>query len=328
MFLLQVKDLSKKNGERNAVNDVSFEMMRHQKIAIAGETGSGKTTLLKMIGGYIQPDGGEVLFENQKVLGPMEQLIPGHPSIAYLSQHFELRNNYWVYELLEMSNKIPEEEATQLFKICQIEHLLHRRTNELSGGEKQRIVLAMQLIKKPKLLLLDEPFSNLDAIHEQIIKEVIHDVSAHFNTSCIMVSHDGKDVLSWADLIIVIQDGAIVQQATPSVIYHQPLNAYCAGLFGVFNAISYEHQYLFLQNDMMQQQPLMLRPEQLQLTHESSNNIPVTVEKVFFEGAHYMAQVRYQTLLLQTRTQLNLKVGEKLFIKPAINEPYFLNSIN
>jgi ABC-type sugar transport system ATPase subunit len=328
MFLLQVRDLQKKNGERIAVNAVSFEMMRHQKIAIAGETGSGKTTLLKMIGGFVQPDAGEVIFEGKRVEGPLERLIPGHESIAYLSQHFELRNNYWVYELLEMANKIPQEEATQLFKVCQIEHLMHRRTNELSGGEKQRIVLAMQLIKKPKLLLLDEPFSNLNAIHEQTIKEVIHDVSEHFNTSSIMVSHDGKDVLSWADLIIVIKDGEIVQQATPSVIYHQPANAYCAGLFGAFNAISYEEQHLFLQNDIIKHQPLMLRPEQLQLLHESSNNIPVTVEKVFFEGAHYMVQVRNQSLLLQTRTQLDLNVGEKLFIKPAINKPHFLNDIN
>jgi ABC-type sugar transport system ATPase subunit len=323
MFLLQVRDLQKKNGERIAVNAVSFEMMRHQKIAVAGETGSGKTTLLKIIGGFVQPDAGEVLFENQKVPGPLEQLIPGHPSIAYLSQHFELRNNYWVYELLEMANKIPETEAAKLFKVCQIEHLLHRRTNELSGGEKQRIVLAMQLIKKPKLLLLDEPFSNLDAIHEQTIKEVIHDVGEHFNTSCIMVSHDGKDVLSWADLIIVIKDGEIVQQATPFVIYHQPANAYCAGLFGAFNAVNYEEQRLFLQKDITQQQPLMLRPEQLHLTHESSNNIPVIVEKVFFEGAHYMVQVRHQTLLLQARTQLELNVGENLFVKPVIKRPHF-----
>lgn len=311
MFLLQVRDLSKKNGERIAVNAVSFEMMRHQKIAIAGETGSGKTTLLKMIGGFIQPDTGEVLFENKRVEGPLERLVPGHESIAYLSQHFELRNNYWVYELLEMANKIPEDEAATLFKVCQIEHLLLRKTNQLSGGEKQRIVLAMQLIKKPKLLLLDEPFSNLDAIHEQTIKEVIHDVSEHFNTSCIMVSHDGKDVLSWADLIIVIKDGSIVQQATPSVIYQQPVNEYCAGLFGAYNVINTELRELFTIEQKYQ--TACIRTESIEI---GSNGILAKIEKVLYYGSYEMLQLSVHNSNLIVRVTPGLYMqGEQIKIK-------------
>lgn len=295
MFLLQVNSLSKLNGERKAVNNISFTQKVHEHIAIAGETGSGKTSLLKMIGGLMQPDGGEVLFEEKRVEGPLERLIPGHDAIAYLSQHFELRNNYWVYELLEMANKIPETEATKLFSICQIEHLLHRRTNELSGGEKQRIVLAMQLIKKPKLLLLDEPFSNLDAIHEQTIKEVIHDVTEHFNTSCIMVSHDGKDVLSWTDTVIVLKDGVIVQQAAPSVIYHQPANLYCAALFGRFNILT--HQLMELFNIPHAEQTACIRPEKIII---ADSGMKATVEKVFYFGSYEVIQVQ----VLQSTLQL------------------------
>ncbi|HEY6505584.1 MAG TPA: ATP-binding cassette domain-containing protein, partial [Chitinophagaceae bacterium] len=169
MFFLKVNDTSRQEKEIFSVKNVSFSQRSFEKIAIAGETGSGKTTLLKMIAGLIQPTAGEILFENKKVIGPNDQLIPGHPAIAYLSQHFELLNNYWVHEILEMANKLNENEATGIFRVCQVEHLLNRRTNQLSGGEKQRIALARLLITSPRLLLLDEPFSNLDIIHKNTI---------------------------------------------------------------------------------------------------------------------------------------------------------------
>jgi iron(III) transport system ATP-binding protein len=319
MYLLQVRGVSKTNGEQTAVNAVSFEMMRHQKIAIAGETGSGKTSLLKMIAGLVQPDDGEVLFENKRVEGPLERLIPGHESIAYLSQHFELRNNYWVYELLEMANKIPETEAAHIFSVCQIEHLLHRRTNELSGGEKQRIVLAMQLIKKPKLLLLDEPFSNLDAIHEQTIKEVIHDVGEQFNISCIMVSHDGKDVLSWADIIIVMKEGIIVQEAAASLIYHQPADFYCAALFGPFNKLG--HELMELYNVTQTEQTACIRPEKIVI---AESGIAAVVEKIFYYGSYEVLQVKLlQSILLVNVLPDVYKTGDTVRIQiPAASVFY------
>jgi len=101
MFLLKVSGIGKREKENFTVKDIQFTQESAQKIAIAGETGSGKTTLLKMIAGLVQPDEGNIYFNNERVLGPFEKLIPGHPAIAYLSQHFELRNNYRVEEELD-----------------------------------------------------------------------------------------------------------------------------------------------------------------------------------------------------------------------------------
>src|SRR5687767_9414768 len=170
MSLLKLSAITKYKDGEAVLKDISFSVQKHQKTAIAGATGSGKTTLLKIIAGLVQPDAGEVLFENLRVPGPDEKLIPGHPAIAYLSQHFELRNNYRVEEVLEYANTLPPEESKRLYEICHISHLLQRKTDQVSGGEKQRIALAKLLTTSPRLLLLDEPFSNLDMRHRNVLK--------------------------------------------------------------------------------------------------------------------------------------------------------------
>src|ERR1700744_572039 len=176
MELLQVDGL---NGR------ISFTQEKGRKLAIAGETGSGKSTLLKMIAGLAEVASGEIRFEGSRVLGPLERLVPGQPGIAYLSQHFELWHNYRVEEVLSYANDLSVEESVELYGICHIDHLLARRTDQLSGGERQRIALARLLVKPPRLLLLDEPFSNLDMIHKRSLKNIIRDTAAHFDVSAI-----------------------------------------------------------------------------------------------------------------------------------------------
>jgi iron(III) transport system ATP-binding protein len=264
--MLHVQQIEKKQGDRLLLRDVSFEQPEGQRLAIMGETGSGKSTLLKIISGLVQPDGGKVEFEGKKVLGPDEQLIAGHPKIAYLSQHFELRNNYWVHEILEYANKLEEGEAEALFRICQIDHLLERKTNgNLSGGEKQRIATARLLINKPKWLLLDEPFSHLDIIHRQTMKEVLQDLGTRLGITCLLVSHEPGDVLGWANRLLILRDGAILQEGTPEEIYHHPKNDYCAGLLGPFQRISIKLGYALAAGfqPVIDQGMVRIRPEQL-----------------------------------------------------------------
>ena len=238
MSLLKVENISYYNGNANALNNISFNQNSFEKIVIAGETGSGKTTLLQCIAGLLQPQKGNVFINGERVLGPLEKLLPGHKQIAYLSQHFELRFNYKVYEQLEMYNQLDEKYAENIYRICHIEHLLKRRVEELSGGERQRVALARLLGTKPKLLLLDEPYSNLDAAHKKTIKQVIEDISKALAITCIIVSHDAADSLSWADRIIIMKDGSIIQDASPKEIYYTPFNEYCAGLFGDYNLLN------------------------------------------------------------------------------------------
>ena len=223
-----------------ALPTIDFVQHEGSHLAIAGETGSGKSTLLKIIAGLAAPTTGAVYLEGVRVRGPMERLIPGEPGIAYLSQYFELWHHYTVQEVLSYSNDLSPGEATALYRLCHIDHLLLRRTDQLSGGERQRIALARLLVHPPRLLLLDEPFSNLDMIHKRLLKKVIRDVTGKYRITCILVSHDPFDTLSWADELLLLKEGRIHQQGPPREVYSAPLDEYAAGLLGEYALVNGE----------------------------------------------------------------------------------------
>lgn len=316
MSFLTVSNLSRKEKDQLVVDNASFEIRQFQKIAIAGATGSGKTSLLKMMAGLVQPSNGEIRFRDEKVLGPWDQLIPGHKGIAYLSQHFELFNNYWVHEVLEMVNQLSEEEARKVYAICRIEHLLNRRTHELSGGEKQRVALARELSRSPQLLLLDEPFSNLDAGHKTIIKSVIEDISQQLSITCIMVSHDAEDILSWADTIFIMQDGIIIQQGTPEEVYHRPISEYAAGLLGEYNIIGLNNK------------AALVRPERLSIENNGTGAVKATVQKVSFQGAYYIVHASVQGGHIKIRTETkDVAVGQRIYVVIKEGTVWYLPSV-
>lgn len=290
MTLLSVSGLSKNEEGKTALKNISFTQQRFEQIAIAGETGSGKTTLLRLIAGLIQPTSGEILLEDRRVKGPDEQLIPGNKNIAYLSQHFELRNNYKVYEVLEMANKLSPEKAGFIYEICKVKHLLRRWTDELSGGEKQRIALARLLSTSPKLLLLDEPFSNLDMLHKSLMKSVLRDACEQMQISCILVSHDAPDILSWAHMVFLMKDGQVVQRGGAEQVYNNPVNEYCAGLLGSYNLIEETHHGTMVERHDNSKK-LFVRPEHIRIDAPHKNNLQGVVKNVLYWGSYYTVDV-------------------------------------
>lgn len=320
MNFLTVSDITKTERTEQVLKGISFTQQQFQKIAIAGETGSGKSTLLKIIGGYEQATSGTVHFLGEKVIGPWDKLLPGHKGIVYLSQHFDLPHYLRVEQVLEYANLLPEEEAELLYKVCQIDHLMKRRTDMLSGGERQRIALAKLLITSPKLLLLDEPFSNLDMIHKQTLKEVIADLGEKLNISCIQISHDPMDNLSWADEIIVMRDGQFVQQGTPADIYYHPIDEYVAGLFGKYNLLNPEQAALF---GIKADKKVFVRAEQFQIVADSI--VKGIVSKVSFLGnsSELEIQLTQGTILINTRNH-QIKKGDTVSISLVVQDIWFL----
>lgn len=313
MSLLQVSGTGKQVGANFAVSDLHFEMRKGQNIGIAGATGSGKSTLLKLIAGLEDADTGSILFEQQKVKGPAYRLIPGQPGIAYLSQHYELRNHYRMEELLSYANTLPQEEAQALFGICRIDHLLQRKTNQLSGGEKQRIALARLLLTAPRLLLLDEPFSNLDLIHKTILKKVLDDLAAK-GLSCIIASHDPLDLLSWADTLLILKEGKLVQQGSPQELYTRPRTVYTGALLGKHNLLPAPIAALW-NITVPTGKHLFLRPEQFKATVTKGKGVKTVVEKVSFWGSYdeVTFSIAEETLLLRA-DQGRFLAGQTIYV--------------
>jgi ABC-type Fe3+/spermidine/putrescine transport system ATPase subunit len=316
MELLKVSGISRLEEGIVVLKNISFIQQPFQKLVIAGATGSGKTTLLKIIAGLTQPTSGRVEFKGQTIKGPGEKLIPGHVSIAYLSQHFELRNHYKVEEILHMASRLSDEEAAMTYTICKIDHLLKRWTHQLSGGERQRIALARLLVSNPELLLLDEPYSNLDVVHKNILKFILNEISERLNISCIIVSHDPADILSWANEIIVLQNGEIVQKASPEEVYKKPVNEYAAALFGKYNLISSSLSEAFsgvTKKEMRANS--FIRPEQFTIVSDKDKGLKSKIEKVLFMGSYYEVEANISGNTITLNTDIStLKKGDSVFV--------------
>ena len=302
------------------VNDVSIHLQQFRKLAIAGETGSGKSSLLQMIAGIINPDSGQVYFQDERLKRvPEEKLLPGHPGIAYLSQQFELPHHMRVEEILAYSNELNESTAANLYAICQVDHLLKRKHDQVSGGERQRIALARLLGSSPTLLLLDEPFSNLDPIHKTTLKQVIHDISSSLGITCVLVSHDPLDTIGWADEIIVLKEGRIVQQDQPTRVYYQPVNKYVAGLFGKYNWMETELRNTIFPGNKHRSN--CIRPNQLQIKKWDGKSLMGIIESSYFTGIGYELRVKLGDHQLEVfETQRNWQIEDKVTLRLLDNE--------
>lgn len=312
MHLLQVKGVSKQEDGRYLLNKISFIQEAYRKVSVAGATGSGKTTLLKIIAGLVQPAEGEVLFEGERVRGPEERLLPGHPHIAYLSQHFELRNHYRVEELLEMAARVGEEEAARIYRLCRVDHLLKRWSHQLSGGERQRISLARLLVGAPKLLLLDEPYSNLDAFHREILKTVLNDLADTVKITCILVSHDPMDMLSWADEVMVLQAGEVMQQGSPQEVYRTPVSEYAAALFGKYTILGPALAIALsaITDIEMSRIGSFIRPECFKIVDKQREGVMAEVRRSSFMGGYYEVELSVAGDPLVLYHDKELKRGE------------------
>ena len=311
MELLRLNQIGKIEGDRTILEDINLLIEPFSRTALIGEAGSGKSTLLKIMAGFNQPSTGAAIFEGKRIEGPLEVLIPGHKQIGYLSQHFELLNNYRVEELLDMANKMEQYEADEIYQLCKIEHLLKRKTNAISGGERQRIALARVLVGRPKLLLLDEPFTNLDLSNNKIINAIIKELCDSRKTTVVLVSHDPANILSWANHIILLQEGRIIQEGLPTTIYYKPTNSYAAGLLGDYTHIEGGHP---LRKKL--QLPLdrhHFRPEEFGITTKEKSGVLGTITEKLFYGDHYKISVKLDDINISVLTrQTSFSLGEEV----------------
>ena len=317
MDLVEVSEVSFVERELTVLYPLSFRQLQGKKLALAGESGAGKSTLLQIIAGLVQPSTGEVRIAGSRVRGPAIALVPGHPGVAYLSQKSDLPKFLRVAQVLHYASKRPAEEAQAIYTLCRIDHLLGRRTDELSGGEQQRVALARLLLGQPRLLLLDEPFSNLDRVHKQAMQEIIEEVGQRLAITCLLVSHDATDTLSWADEIMVLHRGRVVQRGTPEHIYTKPVTEYVAALFGDYNILNGADQAKLAPVEGNSKR-LLVRPEQFRLGPATDGGVPGVVRAVRFFGSYYELAVQLSDTLIRVRaSEAAFSAGEAVGVTLA-----------
>ena len=313
MELLSVSDISLAENGVSVLQSISFSQQVGQKLALAGESGAGKSTLLQIVAGLIQPSTGTVHADGSRVRGPQNVLVPGHPGVAYLSQKFDLPQFLRVEQVLRYANKRPKAEAQAVYGLCRIAQLMLRRTDQLSGGEQQRVALARLLLGAPRLLLLDEPFSNLDRTHKRILQSILEELGARLGITCLLVAHDAADVLPWADDILVLHRGRLVQQGTPQHLYAQPVDEATAALFGDYNLlIGPARRALLPGRRFGKNTALLARPEQLELRPAGGHGTVATVRAVRFLGSDWEVEIALAEQSARVRVgATTLRPGDK-----------------
>lgn len=233
---LSLKNISKiySNGYE-AVKNFNLEIEDQEFIIFVGPSGCGKSTTLRMIAGLEKPSSGEILIDDENVV----DVEPGKRGIAMVFQNYALYPTMSVKDNIEFglkNKKIPKEERKQLIEdvseIVGLTPYLNRKPSELSGGQRQRVALARAMVKKPKVFLMDEPLSNLDAKLRQQMRIELIELHKRLGTTFIYVTHDQIEAMSMGDNIILMDKGVIMQRSTPKEMYHNPQNVYTAQFIG------------------------------------------------------------------------------------------------
>jgi len=224
-------------GDKSSgVNNVTIFIPKGKITAIVGESGSGKTTLLNLLYGLLQPDSGEVFFKEERILKREEKLQPAHEAMRLVTQNnqdMDLEATVWDSVRSGLRNNeigldTEEKKITDSLNMLDILPLKDQIFGKLSGGEKQRVTIAKALISKPEVLLLDEPFNQVDATYREGLQHDIRYIVKEWGVTVVLVSHDPAEILSMADELIVLKEGEIVENGSPEELYNSPQLLYTA----------------------------------------------------------------------------------------------------
>ncbi len=324
MSMVEIKGLCKRFGDVHAVDNVSIQVENGEMLCLLGPSGCGKTTLLRLLSGFLDADAGSIVMDGRDVT----DLPPEKRPTSLVFQSYALFPHLNVFEnvafglrVQKRPNKEIRERVVEMLAIVGLEGKEGRAILQLSGGQQQRVALARALVMKPKVLLLDEPLSNLDAKLRVETRGQIRRIQQSVGITSIFVTHDQEEALTMADRIAVMKNGVIEQLAAPREIYHHPENSFVADFIGKSNFLrgSYDAKrgVFTLENgaELLAQAPLhdaendslVLRPEYLSLTRDASavpagaNVLRGTVEEVTFLGelTHYSLRIG-ETLAMKT----------------------------
>lgn len=278
---LRIENLRKIFEENRGIEKIDFSIEKGKLISLLGPSGCGKTTLLNIIGGFLKPDNGKIYLEDRDIT----DIPPEKRDISTVFQSYALFPHMNVLENIKyglkykkLTKKEQNELALEYLKIVGLDGYEKKSIQELSGGQQQRVALARALVLYPKILLLDEPFSNLDAKLKISMREELKELQKNLKISMIFVTHDQEEALSISDKVVVMNNGRIEQIGTPEEIYYSPINEYVANFIGKSN---------FILKDGAKK---LIRPENIKIEKNQKGNWEVINKE--FMGAYTILKIR------------------------------------
>jgi len=310
---LQLKNLYKKYQNNTVVNNFNIGVEKGELISILGPSGCGKTTTLRMIAGFIAPTSGEIFLSEEKITDYPPEIRP----VSTVFQNYALFPHLTVYENIEYGlryplkvgkklNKKEKKERTQkMISLVNLKGLENRRIDQLSGGQQQRVALARSLVLEPKVLLLDEPLSNIDTKLRETVRNEIRKIQKELGITMIFVTHDQEEAMSISDRIIVMNEGNIEQIGTPREIYIFPETVFVAEFIGKANIME------------INKKSFIIRPENVNISYNEKDNEKInnSREKDVISGEGKIIGKEYQGSL----TSYEIEVTDELFRKEKLN---------
>jgi ABC-type Fe3+/spermidine/putrescine transport system ATPase subunit len=315
MSYLKIKNLHK-NFEAFSLHVENIQIPKGCFFGILGYSGAGKSTLLNLLCGFENPDKGEIEINEKSILS----LKPHQREIAYVFQNSLLFEGLSVYENLAYLLKAKGVRVENSFlekslKECEVLHLKNREIQSLSGGERQRVALAMALMFRPKLLLLDEPFSNLDTALKIKMRLFLKKIISSHNITAIMVTHDKDDAFLLFDSMILLEKGKILQQGTPQSIYEKPSSLQVVKYFGIENIFKgYVKDNLF-RNDFLS----------MEFSYEDTNDVFLVIPYEAISLGEEFVQEVSSTIYIEGRYKITLKSGLVFFSQKALQGSIGIN---
>ena len=310
--MLSVKNISFSYTQKRIINEVSFTLTKGKCLAVIGESGCGKSTLLQLVYGLYDLDEGQILWNDTEVLGPKFHLIPGMEKMKYLAQDFDLMPYITVAEnvgkyLSNVNMKAKKKRIAELLDLVEMSEFADVKAQFLSGGQMQRVAIARVLALEPELILFDEPFSHIDTFRKNSLRRKVFQYLKEKEITCIVATHDSKDILSFSDETLVLRDGNVVANALTINVYQERSDYYIASLFDDVNVLS--SAAIGIEGEERQ---LYLFPYQLKVVAHSK--LKVTVTQSYFKGNGFLiaSTFLHQTIFFESK--LELPIGSKVYL--------------
>ncbi len=306
-MFLEVKNLNKTYGEKEVLKDVNFSLDEGNILCILGPSGCGKTTILNSIGGFIKNNFGKIFLNGEDI----SSLNPEDRNISTVFQSYGLFTNKNVLENVAYGLKFRNvkkqdriNKSLEILKIVGLEGYEYRKVHELSGGQRQRVALARSLVISPRLILLDEPFSNLDKNLRITMRNEIKKLVKYFKMTTILVTHDQEDAFTMADRVILMNEGKIIQNSTVTELYNSPNSEFSLSFIGNSNK---------LDNDNF------IRPEKIKIVDYKTDNFAEIISKQF-RGSFIEYQLKLNNKsnilkVIELNTGKEKNIGDNVYIE-------------